>query len=256
MIKLTRPPKPQELTSDEEQRLTQEYQDDGKSVWREDYIVDALLTMSHKKCAYCERQVAKGSPTFHIDHYHPKSLYKSEVVAWHNLLPACSDCNTQKGKHDTKASPILNPTHDVPKQFLRMKHYRIAGIDADGIGTRTREVLGLNNPIHDRRTELGQQILVQVTLFRQELREYEGKRDLRQSTKSRLVTRLLTILAEGQPRKEYSAAVATVLLENDEFQEVCRFMKGFNLWSAEIQELYSLLEENALNTRINDDSIT
>jgi hypothetical protein len=88
--------------------------------------------------------------------------------------------------------------------------------------------------------------LVQVTLFRQELREYEGNQYLQQSTKSRLVTRLLTILAEGQPHKEYSAAVATVLLENDEFQEICAFMRRFTLWTAEMQDLYATLEENAL----------
>ncbi|MCU0425253.1 MAG: HNH endonuclease [Candidatus Kapabacteria bacterium] len=145
MIKLTRPPKPHEITPEEEQRLTEEYKQEGKSVWREDYIVDALLAMSNKKCVYCERQIAKGSPTLHIDHFHPKSLYPSEVVVWENLLPACSDCNTHKGKHDTKAAPILNPTRDIPKQFLRMKHYRIVGIDESGIGTCTKDVLGLNN---------------------------------------------------------------------------------------------------------------
>ena len=53
MIKLMRPDKPKELEKNETS-LTEEYKKTGKSVWRKDYIVKALMEMSHNKCCYCE----------------------------------------------------------------------------------------------------------------------------------------------------------------------------------------------------------
>jgi 5-methylcytosine-specific restriction endonuclease McrA len=246
MIKLTRPPKPAELTSQEEDRLTKEYAEEGKSVWREDYIVETLLTMSKCKCSYCERKVAKGSTTLHIDHFHPKHKYPSEVASWDNLLPACSDCNTKKSTLDTKTEPILNPARDLPRQYLGMKDYRLYGVDVDGIGKRTRDKLKLNDPIHDQRAILGQKILLQVTLFYQELQEYQQNSYLQQLTRERLSIRLITIMNEGKSDKEYSAAVATVLFTNDEFTDICDFFRRFKLWSNEIQALYDMLQENSL----------
>jgi hypothetical protein len=48
--------------------------------------------------------------------------------------------------------------------------------------------------------------------------------------------------------QEYSATVATMLLENDEFQDICAFMKRFELWNAEIQDLYATMEKNSLGS--------
>jgi len=51
-------------------------------------------------CVYCERQIAEGSPTPRIDHWHPLSLDPRLALHWKNLYLSCHSletCDSAKG---------------------------------------------------------------------------------------------------------------------------------------------------------------
>lgn len=57
-------------------------------------IKDALMTLYHGKCAYCETY----DPSPHIEHYRPKrGGYYWMAYSWDNLILSCSQCNIRKG---------------------------------------------------------------------------------------------------------------------------------------------------------------
>ena len=140
MIKLTRPEKPIELTSDVENALTAEFKDKGTYVWRKPYIVEALKEMSHNKCCFCETELGTQARALQVEHFHYKDDYPDEVVSWNNLLPACSQCNSNKGTIDTYKLPMIDPSVDDPKDYLYLKHYMIKSKD-NTIGSKGRRTV-------------------------------------------------------------------------------------------------------------------
>ncbi|MGE7989600.1 hypothetical protein ACQKPE_00815 [Pseudomonas sp. NPDC089554] len=71
-------------------------------------VVDALRTLFHKKCAYCEFNYAAGGPE-DVEHFRPKGAvvidekmvkpgYYWLAADWDNLLPSCMDCNRKRTK--------------------------------------------------------------------------------------------------------------------------------------------------------------
>lgn len=146
MISLKAIPKPTELTNKVVQELTARYKKEGSAVWRKKYITDALLEMSANKCCYCECKIMEASTYLEVEHFHPKSLYPDEVVAWKNLLPSCKRCNGKKGDHDTKKEPIIHPVRDNPKSHLTWKNYRL--YSKTKLGDDTIGVIYLNDRNH------------------------------------------------------------------------------------------------------------
>ena len=67
--------------------------------YKENDVQQALRKMFKWKCAYCERQLEKGS--FEVEHYRPKGAvdgcdhpgYWWLALEWTNLLPTCAACN-------------------------------------------------------------------------------------------------------------------------------------------------------------------
>ena len=57
-------------------------------------VKDALRSLYHGKCAYCETY----DPSPHVEHYRPKrGGYYWLAYSWDNLIVSCSQCNTKKG---------------------------------------------------------------------------------------------------------------------------------------------------------------
>lgn len=57
-------------------------------------IKNALMTLYHGKCAYCEMY----DPSPHVEHYRPKrGGYYWMAYSWDNLILSCSQCNIRKG---------------------------------------------------------------------------------------------------------------------------------------------------------------
>jgi uncharacterized protein (TIGR02646 family) len=71
--------------------------------YKGDDVREAMRTMCHRKCAYCETFYAPAMPD-DVEHYRPKAAYIDQgkqckpgywwlAMEWSNLLPSCADCN-------------------------------------------------------------------------------------------------------------------------------------------------------------------
>ncbi len=242
MIKLERPDAPKELTTQEVERLTALYRDKKTVVWREDYILDALLTMSNFKCAYCEKRIEKGSVYFHVEHFHHKSKYPTEVVFWKNLLPACGDCNTKKSTLDTYKKPIVNPTQDNPQEHFRLDNYRLYGMT--DIGRRTQTELCLNNRTKSR-FEKGDQLLKTLDSLSEQILEAGSKITPRRNR--RWYNEFLEdVLFYALPEHEYCATLSTIILENPSYQTIKNFFQAQGLWDDKLSEREAILQRYCL----------
>lgn len=77
------------------------------------HIYDEIRSLSDM-CPLCGYGKVKT-----LDHYLPKESYNALAVNVANLIPACGDCNHNKGR---KTDPVLHPYYDdLQEQWLRAK---------------------------------------------------------------------------------------------------------------------------------------
>jgi uncharacterized protein (TIGR02646 family) len=81
-----------------------------------DDVREALRQMFGMKCAYCESVYGPTAPMT-VEHYRPKGAYDLPdgtrqkpgywwlASTWSNLLPSCTDCNSERG-HDAEGTPV------------------------------------------------------------------------------------------------------------------------------------------------------
>lgn len=109
-------------------RRAKERKKRAQNKYRHSKIKNALLTMFHGKCAYCESPimvVAYG----HIEHFYPKGNpnYVDKTFEWDNLLLSCAVCNDSghKGTRfplDASGNPLLiDPTDGVTDPGVHLK---------------------------------------------------------------------------------------------------------------------------------------
>lgn len=248
MIQLTLPPEPPELTANR-QRLTAAYAEScragkPKAVWNTAYIRDALLEMTHGKCAYSEVRLQGRGAYWDVEHFKCKDLYPDSVVEWGNLLPACEFCNrSAKRDHDVVAVPIVNPIKDRPGEHLYVRRGRF--FPKDDKGEKTIEVLNLNDEVNLLRSRF------EVCQYCEErLRECEFwmKRSAAPSDRCAVRNKLLALLRAGLPEREYAATVATCLLcDNGELlREVETQLRIWQLWDEEMERTKEALRQIAL----------
>ncbi len=249
MIKLTRPPKPVELTEEVQKQLTKKFIETKERVYAKDYIKDALMIMSHNKCAYCECNLTKESNYMEVEHFHDKDDYPDEVVEWKNLLPSCKHCNVNKGTHDTYDEPIIDPTKDDPKEHLYFKSYAIRG--KDDFGKLTVNVVDLNDTARlvMVRFKIGESIRKQLDNLLTLTAEYASGEKNFTRRKNQIVRTLRDLLREAQPTSDYSATASTVLLNDEDYQQIKKDFQKANIWSKELNELEQKAKECALEMR-------
>jgi len=249
MIKLIRPEKPEKLSQDE-LALTAQFKQDGSTVWRKKYIVEALAAMSNSKCCYCETKLGEQAKNLQVEHYHCKSLYPDEVVKWENLLPACGQCNTNKGSHDTYVEPIINPSAEDPKDYLYLKYYRITSKDngIDSKGRFTINLLGLNDRkrLVNPRIEIAEQMKNKLENIYERAVKWQSGENTSQINKNRVRNGIKDILELAQPEAEYSAFMATIILNDEDYLEAKKFLITQKCWNIELQ----VLEDSAKNIKL------
>jgi uncharacterized protein (TIGR02646 family) len=245
MIRINRVKAPAELNENEVKELTEIYKkDSSKPVWNQPYIKEALLGMSHNKCFYCERHYSSPGDLA-IEHFHPKGQYKEEVVNWDNLLLSCSRCNRNKGILDTKKFRIINPTEDDPRKYICLtKKYLLQGIDDNGVGKFTIETL-FKNDIWDMALEY-MEIYHRIGKELADIKHaYTG--NMTSGYKNKIIDRLIAILKYAQPNKPYCAAIATLIINDDNFQFLYELLKkDGEVLDRELEKLYDIAEECAL----------
>jgi len=249
MIRLQTVEKPAQLTDELVAELTQKYKDDGTGVWKQKYIVEALLKMSADKCCFCETKLQEESKYMEVEHFHPKSLYPDEVISWDNLLPICKRCNDKKSNHDTKKELIIHPVRDDPKEHLELRNYRFYG--SPPLGKLTIEVVDLNDRqrLTDIRYKLGTAINETLSDLVQLTHDYVNAPSTRR--KNKIIGTLKNIMLEGTREFEFSATAATVLLTNPDYLEIKRLFKTFDdddnkLWTQDFVNLEKEVEYCAL----------
>ena len=248
MIQLTLPSEPTELKANKVQ-LTQDYAASccagkSKSVWNTTYIRDALLAMTHDKCAYSEVKLQGCGAYWDVEHFKCKKLYPKSVVEWGNLLPACEFCNrSAKRDHDVVALPIVHPIKDRPGEHLYVRSGRF--FPKDDKGEKTIEVLKLND---------------EVNLLCSRFEVCRGLADRLQCCKvlkDKCVTssdcgylrdKFMALLSAGLPDREYSATVATFLMceQRDLVQEIEQQLRTWQLWDKKMKDAKAILLKNAL----------
>ncbi|MDQ1351241.1 MAG: hypothetical protein QG657_1543 [Acidobacteriota bacterium] len=251
MIRLKPIEKPLELTPGKVKALTTEYIKNEIPVWKQPYIENALLKMSHNKCCYCECSVIEESKYLEVEHFYPKSLYPQKVVDWENLLPSCKRCNMKKGNHDTGVEPIIHPVKDDPKEHLVLRNYQVRPKNYSKIGEKTIDVLYLNDPqrLTIKRFEIGDALIQALKDLNDRLTEYSNKGRFNTGQKNRLYATLENLLKEGVPSSEYSATAATIILNEEYYTNIKDNFKTFGLWDDALKGLEAEVIKCAMNVQ-------
>lgn len=241
MIKLELPVKPDRLTPEFQAAKIQEFINTSNSVWNIDWLKEAVFNMAFGKCCYSEVRLNEESKYMEVEHFHPKVPYTDEVMQWGNLLPACKKCNTTKGPHDTIAEPIVNPFVDNPKDFFLFKNYRYS--PKNEIAKRTIEVLALNDRDHfvNPRFKIGNEIIELLEYYNENVDNIDNNRK-----RNRYITRLKSLLGQGNRKEVYSALISTTILSDENYIEIEKQLIERSLWDAEFKALKCELEFCAL----------
>lgn len=234
MIKLELPQKPQELTLEVENELVEKFKADKSSVWSKDYIRNALFEMSFGKCAYSEIKLAEESKPMTVDHFKCKEKYPDLVVSWGNLLPACSFCNSKKGRIDVAVYQLVNPLEEDPKDFIYFSCGRLYAKNERGKLTIDR--LGLNN-----RNEIANVRQDAIFLIDEHLEQ------IKTDDWSLVAGDLYEVMNECTSDKAFSAALATHLLfESDLYQDLKSKLQSSRNWDDGLQQLETELYKISL----------
>ena len=251
MIKLEQIEKPKQLTIAKQKDFTEKFKTTRKNVWNRIYIKEQLLKMSHNKCCYCEIKLNIASNYVEVEHFLPKKEYKDLVVDWENLLPSCKRCNGQKGEHDTKNEPIINPTIQNPKEHLFVKDYRLYTKNNSKIGKTTIDLLLLND--FDRlvtpRFTIGNDINEKLDDILDLLNDYTSGVNKSVKRKNKIIERLQNIMKQAIPKAQFSAICSTIILTSPTYKKIKQELTNLNLWNnnfkkLEIQMKFCSLTEN------------
>lgn len=216
--------------------LTQEFKDNGTSVWQHPEVKSACMKLSDGKCAFCEVKLEEASTYNEIEHFKDKHTFPDDVIRWENLLPSCRHCNGSKHRHNVVSNPIINPCHDIPSEHLYMRGYRIKG--KTDLGEMTVDVLNFNHREHKfiPRCKAGEVIDSSIDDAIVRLAWYNENPSARR--KNILKNTVEAILDECQKNSPFSAVSATMLHRSVEYASLKESMQMQDLWSDYMQELH------------------
>ena len=242
MIKLIKGIAPSQLTNQFVMEGTEKYKTTKESVWNVDWLKQALLDLSHNKCAYCEGRLDVQSTYMEVEHFKDKRDYPEEVLKWDNLLPSCKHCNSHKSAHNVVEEPIINPFIDIPREHLYLKSYLYK--PKDDFGKCTIDVLDLNETVRLVlvRCKIGTVI---NKLLEERLDEIRTGFDKRGALK-RFQNKMRSLMIKCQPESEYSAVCSTELIESKEYAEIVTRMKNLDIWDEEFEHYHSIISSIAL----------
>jgi hypothetical protein len=248
MIRLTRPPKPAQLTNALEQTLVAEYLATKKAVWHLEWLQTPLLEMTHHKCAYCERSLGEGVNTT-LDHYVNRSLAGHRVVEWENLLPCCQNCNSSKGIYNVLDEPFFNPVDtDIQTHLEMTAGGMFRGISSAGKAVLTRLKFNHSDQKAPPRFRLIQAITKVLEDCEDHCASLRQNRTSKEQTKLR--NKLEALLEMTRPQAEYSAIAATVLIHDSRLLESKHCLEHLNEWTPDLEQMLQIAMKNALVLRV------
>lgn len=240
MIKLTLPPKPAELTAEKQAELTARFKADPEAeVWKQSWIKTPLMTMTNDKCAYSEMKLGEEGKYAQIEHIHPKSIYKDEVVEWGNLIPSCNVCNIKKRAVDTKKHPIVNPLVDNPKDYFYINNGRLNVKDKKNqkaIDTLTYCDLNNYDQLRKKRVSIEESLKKRIGEM---LRFYTNDKEYWSN-------QLLCLMKECGRKAAYSATKATLFLTSSDYASLKQQLVNDSRWNNDFVAAEAELEFCAL----------
>jgi hypothetical protein len=156
---------------------------------------------------------------------------------WSNLLPSCKRCNGTKNDHDVLVEPIINPSVQNPQEHLCFKAYRIR--PKTPLGDKTIEIINLNHRIKlvTPRFNVGDKLIDKLEDLLELSIDYDNGKSISTRRKNRICNTMETLLTEAIPSSEYAATTATILLNDDSYQQTKAIFEENNLWTQAFQEL-------------------
>lgn len=242
MIKLKRPKVPACLDSMTVARLTAQFKKTGDSVWNIPALKTELFAMSNGKCCYCESPLGTRSAYLEVEHFKSKNQYPDDVLAWNNLLPSCRRCNGKKHTHDVMAEPMVNPARMTPKCHIKISAgFRYKHVSVAGNNTLTVLEFNTDAPFMMQRYKMCLALQNQLEELR---RDTEGPVD--DKICRRIVRKTKAILAQALPSEEFSATLATILTENEDFSAIKAFLQKRHIWDADLENAFLTVFKIAL----------
>lgn len=247
MIYIDRISRPEELTDKVVEELTEKYKIKASSVWNEDFIKNALLKMTNNKCCYCESPLNVRGAYMEVEHFHPKSLYPDEVVAWDNLLPVCKNCNLYKKDLDTKSKNVfIDPSKENPQDHFATKAYRYKSKDDLGKLVIRRLQLNALDTLGVARYKVNDAIVQKMEgLYESVLSNKDNADEL-----SYAINELRELLKLVQKDKPYSAVTSSTLLYDSDYKKIKEVFKVNGCWDEDIERLEQGAENIAFDQAI------
>lgn len=115
-------------------------------------IKQALESMSHTKCFYCECSVKEGGEE--VDHHIEVTVDKNQAFNWENLYLSCSDCNKKVAHNVIKVEDALDPIVDSDDEIRRHINFAeesIYEVNGSVKGQNTIKKYRLNSKVLDNR---------------------------------------------------------------------------------------------------------
>lgn len=235
MIKLRPGDPPASLTPERVRTLTDKFKQDGKPVWKQRWLRDALLALSNGKCCYSECRLDESGAFLEVEHFWPKSLYPEAVLRWSNLLPCSKTCNGRKGDWDTKARPIIHPCYDDPRDHLELRAFRFYAKTEKGANTLEATDINDHTYFATPRARLAFEILDDLEAlakFCQHLTPTQATQQARPLQKQ-----LVSRLRWGRPEEPYAAIISTSILTSPALPTIRTAFEQWGLWNMEHEEL-------------------
>lgn len=118
--------------------------------WRDYRRYKSVLQREFKRqCVYCRRPDVFSEAAFGVDHYRPKSRFRTLVAAYSNLFYCCSACNSHKGEFWPAAEELENGYFiPNPCDYVMFDHLRYHGpsvAQKTNAGQCAVDVLDLND---------------------------------------------------------------------------------------------------------------
>lgn len=194
------------------------------SHYRHNSIQKRLAESSYYKCSFCECKPGE-SGNIEIEHFEPKSLYPERAFDWDNLLPSCRKCNQAKMVHDTRTTPIIDPSKEDPEALLTYSFLNICPVDGslDEVkALNTIEVCNLNSSrLYQARADLMKSISEYIDELKEKLSlileaDNPQKRALRITKLSNSLEKIDSLF---EPSSVYSGYCKWFISQNIEYQK-------------------------------------
>jgi uncharacterized protein (TIGR02646 family) len=78
---------------------------------------EAIATMSHRKCVYCEGPI-NAPAAANVEHFKPKALFPLMAYEWTNYFLGCTGCNTAKHDKWPKRGGYVRPDQGDPSRHF------------------------------------------------------------------------------------------------------------------------------------------